>query len=193
VHGRGQRGPVVRALGDVRTCAPPPQQERSACSYLRSGPRRPRPVHPGPAGTPPVESVTVDRYRRERWEGRPGRRLAPHRKERRGRGLSSSPETSTASICPYRALPGYMIDLIRDGVRWSKLRAGGDRAVFTALVRTAASAQQRGHTYPQWAELISRSAAPSAARPGRPAGARNAARLPTNARCSGPGTRPKPG
>jgi hypothetical protein len=26
--------------------------------------------------------------------------------------------------------------------------------VFTALVRTAASAQQRGHTYPQWAELI---------------------------------------
>jgi hypothetical protein len=77
------------------------------------------------------------------------------RQDRRRRGLSGSPETPTGSTCPYRALPGPMINLIRDGVSRSKLRAGGDRAVFNALVSTATSAQQRGHTYAEWAALIS--------------------------------------
>jgi hypothetical protein len=78
----------------------------------------------------------------------------PHRQDRPGRALSGQPEAPTGRTCPRRALPGPMIDLIRDGVRWAALRAGGDRAVFTALVRTAGSAHQRGHTYPEWAQLI---------------------------------------
>jgi hypothetical protein len=112
------------------------------CILARRAPRR--------SSRSPVTATAANAGKVDRAADPP-----PHRRERRGRGLSSSPETSTASICPYRALPGYMIDLIRDGLSRSKLRAGGDRAVFNALVRTAGSARQRGHTYPQWAELIS--------------------------------------
>ncbi len=61
-----------------------------------------------------------------------------------------------------RALPAPIIDLIRDGVpaedlrgHSEKRRSGGNRAVYRALVRTAMSAQQRGHTYPEWAGLVS--------------------------------------
>lgn len=54
-----------------------------------------------------------------------------------------------------RALPARMIDLVRDGVRPADLRESGERAVYNALVRTAASAQQRGWTYSEWAALLS--------------------------------------
>lgn len=53
-----------------------------------------------------------------------------------------------------RALPGPMIDLIRDGVPASDLRRRGGRAVWSALVRTAASAKQRGWDCWEWIELI---------------------------------------
>lgn len=59
---------------------------------------------------------------------------------------------------PHRALPTRMIDLIRSGVPTAALREAGDRAVYRTLVSTAASAQQRGHTFPEWAELISQAA-----------------------------------
>ncbi|WP_345037397.1 hypothetical protein [Georgenia daeguensis] len=52
------------------------------------------------------------------------------------------------------ALPGRMVDLIRDGVPPADLRAKGDRAVWAALVKTAASSQQRGHTYAEWAAIV---------------------------------------
>src|SRR5215217_5685221 len=52
------------------------------------------------------------------------------------------------------ALPGRMVDLIHDGIPRADLRAAGDQAVWKALVRTAASATQRGHTYPEWAALL---------------------------------------
>jgi hypothetical protein len=47
-----------------------------------------------------------------------------------------------------------MIDLIRTGVPPSQLRAGGGRAVYRALVGTAASALQRGHDFTEWAALV---------------------------------------
>jgi len=55
-----------------------------------------------------------------------------------------------------RALPAVMVDLIRDGVSPIELRAkdGGDRAVWKALVRTAASASQRGQSEQEWAALV---------------------------------------
>jgi len=43
-----------------------------------------------------------------------------------------------------RALPGTMIDLIHNGVSTQELRYGGDRAVYNAAFKTAASATQRG-------------------------------------------------
>lgn len=52
------------------------------------------------------------------------------------------------------ALPGRTVDLIRDGVRPADLRVGGDRAVWRALVSTAASALQRGHDFTDWAALV---------------------------------------
>lgn len=52
------------------------------------------------------------------------------------------------------ALPGRTVDLIRDGVRPADLRAGGDRAVWRALVSTAASALQHGHDFTDWASLV---------------------------------------
>jgi hypothetical protein len=57
-----------------------------------------------------------------------------------------------ATIRP--ALPGAIIDLIRDGVHPANLNTGGDRAVFGALVRTAGSAQQRGWPYTDWAAVV---------------------------------------
>ncbi|MCW2785013.1 MAG: hypothetical protein JWP74_1530 [Marmoricola sp.] len=53
-----------------------------------------------------------------------------------------------------RALPGHMIDLIHDGVRSAELKAKGDRAVYGALFRTAASAMQRGWTQVEWADQV---------------------------------------
>lgn len=43
-----------------------------------------------------------------------------------------------------RALPGWAIDLCRDGVDPDRLRQKGDRAVFSTLVSIAMSAQARG-------------------------------------------------
>jgi hypothetical protein len=57
-----------------------------------------------------------------------------------------------------RALPGHMIDLIRDGIPEDKLRAmrGDDRdqAIWSAARRTATSAQNRGWTRTSWASLV---------------------------------------
>ncbi|WP_409330386.1 hypothetical protein [Trujillonella humicola] len=47
-----------------------------------------------------------------------------------------------------------MIDLIRAGVPPSELAEGGGRAVYRALVQTAASALQRGHDFAEWAALV---------------------------------------
>ncbi len=56
-----------------------------------------------------------------------------------------------------RALPGPIVDLIRDGVPPAALKAGGDLAVWRALVRTAASACQRGQTRTEWEALLGES------------------------------------
>lgn len=53
-----------------------------------------------------------------------------------------------------RALPGPMIDLIRDGISPTDLRRGGQRAVWSALFRTAASAAQRGWDGWEWECLL---------------------------------------
>lgn len=49
------------------------------------------------------------------------------------------------------------MDLIRDGVPPAALKAGGDRAVWNALVRTAASACQRGQSRTEWEGLLAES------------------------------------
>lgn len=49
---------------------------------------------------------------------------------------------------------GAIVDLIRDGVAPVDLRERGSKAVWSALVRTAASVSQRGWTYPEWAALV---------------------------------------
>ncbi len=53
-----------------------------------------------------------------------------------------------------RALPGPMIDLIRDGVPAQQLKASGGRAVYKSLWRTAASACQRGLDQWEWEEYV---------------------------------------
>jgi len=53
-----------------------------------------------------------------------------------------------------RALPGPIIDLIRDGVPQAGLNDGADRAVWRALRSTAMSATQRGWTEPEWIGLL---------------------------------------
>jgi hypothetical protein len=53
-----------------------------------------------------------------------------------------------------RALPGTVVDLIRDGVPRQDLARQGDRAVWNTLVRTATSAVQRGWTQPDWQALV---------------------------------------
>lgn len=56
-----------------------------------------------------------------------------------------------------RALPAPIIDLIRDGVAPAALKAGGDRAVWKALVSTASSASQRGQSWEEWETLLGES------------------------------------
>lgn len=53
-----------------------------------------------------------------------------------------------------RALPGPMIDLVRDGVPDRDLRVSGGHAVRRALLRTATSACQRGWAYSEWVALV---------------------------------------
>lgn len=53
-----------------------------------------------------------------------------------------------------RALPGWAIDLIRDGVPGPGLRRGGGKAVWRALVQTASSAQIRGWGIVEWEFLV---------------------------------------
>lgn len=53
-----------------------------------------------------------------------------------------------------RALPGWAVDLITDGVAPPALRATGNKAVFGALVSTAMSAQQRGWARFEWESLV---------------------------------------
>lgn len=53
-----------------------------------------------------------------------------------------------------RALPGKMIDLIRDGVPDSDLKKPGRAAVWSALIKTAMSAQYRGWDQVEWEQLI---------------------------------------
>jgi hypothetical protein len=53
-----------------------------------------------------------------------------------------------------RALPSRTIDLIREGVSPADLRERGDQAVFSALVKTAMSACQRGWDCWEWVEVV---------------------------------------
>jgi len=53
-----------------------------------------------------------------------------------------------------RNLPGPMVDLIRDGAPPTDLRRDGQRAVWSALFRTAASAAQRGWDGWEWECLV---------------------------------------
>lgn len=53
-----------------------------------------------------------------------------------------------------RALPAWVVDLIRDGVSPRDLKARGGQAIWSALVRTAMSAYQCGHTRPQWEAFV---------------------------------------
>lgn len=50
----------------------------------------------------------------------------------------------------YSALPGWAIDLIRDGVPAAELKARGGGAVWSSLVRTAMSAQNHGWGVVDW-------------------------------------------
>ena len=53
-----------------------------------------------------------------------------------------------------RALPGPIVDLIRDGIPDGTYNARGHRGVWQALVRVALSAVQRGHTETDLAAYI---------------------------------------
>lgn len=53
-----------------------------------------------------------------------------------------------------RSLPAPMVDLIRDGAHPANLRREGQRAVWSALFRTAASASQRGWDRWEWELLL---------------------------------------
>lgn len=55
-----------------------------------------------------------------------------------------------------RQWKGAMIDLVHDGVSPNSLRAGGDKAVWNALVATAMSAMQRGIPEPDWIAELNR-------------------------------------
>lgn len=56
-----------------------------------------------------------------------------------------------------RALPARIIDRIRDGVPKDQLTPErGDAEVWHLLVSTAASARQRGWTYPEWAHEVTK-------------------------------------
>ena len=53
-----------------------------------------------------------------------------------------------------RALPGPMVDLVRDGVRPAQLRTDGGKAVRRALISTAASARLHGWDQWEWSALL---------------------------------------
>jgi hypothetical protein len=53
-------------------------------------------------------------------------------------------------------LPGWAIDLIRDGVGPGELRASGQKAVYGALVSTALSAVNAGWSRPRWEDEVER-------------------------------------
>lgn len=53
-----------------------------------------------------------------------------------------------------RALPGWAIDLIREGVPTADLKEGGGGAASKALWRTAMSAQTRGQDAAEWLSLV---------------------------------------
>ncbi len=73
----------------------------------------------------------------------------------RGSPRPDIPQSDTLTRRPLdRALPGRMVDLIRDGVPPQALRQRGGKAVFSALFRTAASASQRGWDAWEWQELV---------------------------------------
>ena len=65
--------------------------------------------------------------------------------------------TSAAPYHPARgsALPGWAIDVIRDGVPKSDLKANGGRAALHELRRTALSAQLHGQDRAEWLALVS--------------------------------------
>jgi hypothetical protein len=72
-----------------------------------------------------------------------------------------APDTAPAPSVPdtvhgteHRALPGTTVDRIRDGTQPAELRARGDKAVWSDLVGTAASARLHGWTFAQWAFLV---------------------------------------
>lgn len=61
------------------------------------------------------------------------------------------PAADLASAESRRAMPGWAVDRIRDGVPSSELRAhGGTKAINGALVSVAMSAIQAGQTWPEW-------------------------------------------
>jgi hypothetical protein len=53
-----------------------------------------------------------------------------------------------------RALPGPVVDRLRDGVPAAELISRGDNAVYRALISSAASAVQRGWDCWEWQELV---------------------------------------
>jgi hypothetical protein len=53
-----------------------------------------------------------------------------------------------------RALPGWAVDVIYDGISESELQERGDRAVWAALRRTAMSAHVRGWPESEWSAYV---------------------------------------
>lgn len=62
--------------------------------------------------------------------------------------------TQRAHVEPVAALPAWAIDLITDGVPAKELATSGHKAVWTALVRTAASAQHHHWSVIDWEYLV---------------------------------------
>ena len=60
------------------------------------------------------------------------------------------------ALRPRRALPGWAIDLIRDGVSREDFQERGQRAVWDALGRTALAAINVGHSRPDWEYEVTR-------------------------------------
>ncbi len=74
--------------------------------------------------------------------------------EKHGQCSSRPDPRQTKHVYLDRALPGPIVDLVRDGVPGSDLRERGGRTVYSALCRTAASACQRGWDAWEWEALI---------------------------------------
>lgn len=67
--------------------------------------------------------------------------------------VAAQTETETPTR---RALPGWAVDRIHDGVPPKELKARGSRAVYGNLISTAMAAIQAGHGWPEWhAEITS--------------------------------------